>query len=80
MAAQSFFESKLAKEASTGAVDIAPARTGQDHSMHHGQSDGSVSSVYLPYEFPEPGDYRIWVQFKSGGRILTAVFDAHAYP
>jgi hypothetical protein len=76
MAAQTYFENKLVKEAGAGAQDV-PAGSGQDHSMHHGHSGGAVSSVYLPYEFPTPGDYRIWVQFKTGGRILTAVFDAH---
>jgi hypothetical protein len=76
MAAQSYFESKLVKEAGAGAPDV-PVDSGQDHRMmHHGHSGGAVSSVYLPYEFPRPGDYRIWVQFKTAGRILTAVFDA----
>ena len=75
MAAQSYFERKLAKEAGPGTEDI-PAGGGSDHSLHHGHSGRAVSSVYLPYEFPAPGDYRIWVQFKTGGRILTAVFDA----
>ena len=30
--------------------------------------------VSLPYEFPTPGDYRIWVQIKTDGKIKTAVF------
>ena len=54
-----------------------PNMPGMDHSLHHMHSGGGESSVYLPYEFPAPGDYRIWVQFKTGDRVLTAVFDAH---
>lgn len=51
---------------------------GMDHSMmHHMHNEAATSSVYLPYEFPAPGDYRIWVQFKTGGRVVTGVFDAH---
>jgi hypothetical protein len=74
MAAQSFFETKLANETKSDAVDPSNNAT-QDHMMHHHHSAPAASSVYLPYEFPEPGNYRIWVQFKISGRILTAVFD-----
>jgi hypothetical protein len=75
MAAQSYFQNKLASETDPGAENSAAH--GMDHSMHRDHSGGAVSSVYLPYEFPAAGDYRIWVQFKIGGRVSTAIFDAH---
>ncbi len=42
--------------------------------MHMGRvaTDGTVS---LPYAFPKPGPYRIWVQVKSNGQVYTGVFD-----
>ncbi len=30
----------------------------------------------MPYGFPKPGLYRIFLQFKRAGRIETAFFDA----
>jgi hypothetical protein len=33
--------------------------------------------IAFPYEFPKGGRYRMWVQVKRGGRILTGAFDAN---
>jgi hypothetical protein len=38
------------------------------------------SEVSFPYAFPQPGHYRLWLQIKRLGRILTGVFDADVMP
>lgn len=49
----------------------------ENGSMGHGSSQGLPGEVSFPYGFPQPGDYRLFVQVKEHGLIETGVFDAH---
>ena len=47
------------------------------HGMHETARPGELT---FPYGFPEPGDYRLFVQMKRNGQVQTGVFDAHVVP
>ena len=49
-------------------------RMGGEAGMGHG-TDGTDGVVSFPYAFPRPGRYRVWVQVKRAGAVLTGVFD-----
>lgn len=65
--------SMAAQQAFAGKEGMA-GMPGMDHSAHR------MGEVSFPYEFPQPGHYRLWVQVKTGGAVRTGVFDAEVRP
>jgi hypothetical protein len=45
--------------------------------MDHSSIQALTDEVSFPYGFPQPGDYRLFVQVKRHGQVETGVFDAH---
>jgi hypothetical protein len=38
-------------------------------------SEAMAGSFEFPWAFPQPGRYRVWVQFRRGGAVRSAAFD-----
>jgi hypothetical protein len=76
MAAQMFFETKMSKEKGVAGGEVGADGSQLDDWCGPPPAGGGSSFISLPYEFPTPGDYRVWVQIKTGGHVETGVFDA----
>ena len=59
---------------SMAAAEMLARRDGTSAPMP-APSGAGAREVEFPYAFPKPGDYRMWVQVRTGGRVLTGVFD-----
>jgi hypothetical protein len=69
IAAQEFFSGARGQQGKeeSGQGQLHPA---------HSSEPGSGEELMFPYAFPQPGTYRVWVQTKSQGRIMTGAFVA----
>ena len=63
---------------SVPAAAMGLAMPDNPHAMHMQPHSGLPARVAFPYGLPKPGDYRIFVQMKRGGEIMTGIFNAMA--
>lgn len=60
----------------TGSVPMAALQLTQpDPHAGHNMSGALPDVVSFPYGFPQPGDYRVFVQIKRAGAVQTGFFD-----
>lgn len=63
-----------------GSVPMASLMIAQKDSglaMDHGSMQPLPAEVSFPYGFPQPGDYRLFVQIRRHGQVETGVFNAY---
>lgn len=62
---------------SVPAAAMGLAMPDNPHAMHMMPSASLPAQVSFPYGLPKPGIYRVFVQMKRGGEIVTGLFNAN---
>ncbi len=61
-----------------GSISMAALRkfegAADPHVLHR---TASASEVSIPYAFPKAGRYRVWIQMKRAGQVVTGAFEAN---
>ena len=87
MASQQLFdlraEGKAPNRANFGGGEAFCEIPGVSDSLAYWNAQKGLEADYsfsFPWKFMNPGDYRIWLQVKVGGKIRTGVFDVEVWP
>ena len=59
----------------SGSISMAALRKFESADAHAEHRAVSGNEVSIPYAFPKPGRYRLWIQMKRAGHVVTGAFD-----